>query len=757
MSKKSNSALEKFNKETPESVTRKAYKQMIDDEFNDARKQVIRRQFDQVGLYNEIFDKNRISMGNTLVEIELADLFRKYLESIKTAEFQLQGRKQQPFDGVIASYTLYANKLASYVQGTSQQVDVKAWTDALRNSAPELQKLFADGVNRLGVGNVELVSKGSDDKLVAPKVEKFLSVTEPKWKQEERALDALQESGIPVTSENIEKALESLYGRPNNSAQSGLPSIAEQYPTEKDLINLFLLIEKVSVGFIQGPLQGYDTLSAEQKKNLKAKIGLFKDEFRNLGIQKETDLARVNLVVNRVNQPGAIRNRAEYDFAIANLELLKKETIENIQQRNAKALGVNRPQEPLELAEVAKYFDDAIEQIKSNWVSKLPVLDNLEAEMAQIQQFVDDLRRRRGRQPQAPNLPEQNPERNITYPEEPPAVGPPRRGRPPKAGVPDRPVQGPAEGTIYLQPEEGQAPPPRRGRPTKGGPTEQAPAQLSDADKIKFFGQWFSTLTQAQKEALPVFDDVDHAYRFALENRAFEGFGKKRGKGKTSLSISDMFWIMKALGGGKAHGRAHGGRANGLLWLMKNLGLGRAHGGQAGFSMDKTREIVDQWPNFPYYVPPASKTGPMLTNPRSRVHIPTEGNGKPKRGRPAKGGILPVVALVGKQIAKQAVKEGVKHGVKSLSEGKLSHNTDTTGFLSNPKSSPEVNSYYCNTRRRQGIKDPACGGAVPLVLTSPEVNSYYCLQRKRQGIKDPICGGAKKKAKKRGKPSYDEI
>jgi hypothetical protein len=52
MSRKSNSALEKYNKETPESQERKGYKQLIDDEFNDARRQVIRRQFDQVGLYN---------------------------------------------------------------------------------------------------------------------------------------------------------------------------------------------------------------------------------------------------------------------------------------------------------------------------------------------------------------------------------------------------------------------------------------------------------------------------------------------------------------------------------------------------------------------------------------------------------------------------------------------------------------------------------------------------------------------------------
>lgn len=692
MPKKSNTALEKYNKETPDSENRKAYKQMIDDEFNDARKQVIRRQFDQVGLYNEIFDKSRISMGNTVVEVEIADLFRKYLESIKIAEMKLNDGKNQPFDEVLTNYSTLANKLSAYVSATTQTIDVKQWTDALRNSAPELQKLLADGLNRLGVGKLELVHKGTDKLLTPPNVSGFLSVTEPRWKEEERALKALEDAGVPVTPENIQKALESMYGKPkpNNSAQSGLPS--EKSPTEKDLINLFLLIEKVSVGYIQGSLQGYDTLSPEQKKNLKSKIGLFKDESRNLKIQKEEDLRRFDLSIDRANQPSAIRNSAEYRMVIANLEALKKETIEKFQSRNESVFGSYRPNEPQELAEIIKNFDDAIEQVKSNWVSKLPALDK-----------VEDILRKTQKEREREGLVERRPYGDVApLPEEPPAVGPPRRGRPPKEGLPDRPVQGPVQGQVPIALPEGQAPPPRRGRPTKGGPAEQAPAQISDADKIRYFGQWFSTLTQAQKEALPTFDDIDHAYRTALENRAFEGFGKKRGKGKSALSVSDIYWIMKALGGGKAHGKAHGG--------------------QAGFSMEKTREIVDQWPNFPYYVPPASKTGSMLKNPRSRVHIPTEGNGKPKRGRPAKGGILPVVAMIGKQIVKHVVKDQIKKAVKGAVQGK-----------------------------------PGNPNTMPPPTSSPQANAHYCRTRARQGIKDPACGGAKKKAKKRGKPAYDVI
>jgi hypothetical protein len=158
-----------------------------------------------------------------------------------------------------------------------------------------------------------------------------------------------------------------------------------------------------------------------------------------------------------------------------------------------------------------------------------------------------------------------------------------------------------------------------------------------------------------------------------------------------------------------------------LLLLMKAVGgrksKGKAHGGQAGFSIEKTREIVEQWPNFPYYVPPASKTGPKLNNPRSRVHIPTEGNGMPfKSIRRKKGGVIPAVVGV---IAKQAIKQGIKQGIKEGVKGSVKQYSDA-------ENKAAINKYYCHTRARQGIKDP-------------------------------LCGGAKKKAKKPGKPKYDVI
>jgi hypothetical protein len=186
---------------------------------------------------------------------------------------------------------------------------------------------------------------------------------------------------------------------------------------------------------------------------------------------------------------------------------------------------------------------------------------------------------------------------------------------------------------------------------------------------------------------------------------------------------------------------------------------GKAHGGQAGFSMDKTREIVEQWPNFPYYVPPSSKTGKMLNNPRSRVHIPTEGNGKPKRGRPKKcspkeGGILPLLGLV----AKFAVKKAVKHGVKHLVKKGIKKAVQKTA-------KKVVKREVKNTVKDQVKNQPEQGESQEAPAPAPAPQSpadvFYCRTRARQGISDPKCGTGKahgkKKAKKSGKPKYDVI
>jgi hypothetical protein len=132
---------------------------------------------------------------------------------------------------------------------------------------------------------------------------------------------------------------------------------------------------------------------------------------------------------------------------------------------------------------------------------------------------------------------------------------------------------------------------------------------------------------------------------------------------------------------------------------------GKAHGGQAGFSLDKTREIVDQWPGFPYHVPPASKTGPMLNNPRSRVNNRTEANGRPKR-----------ICKMDMSAASIACRKG----------------EDPPKRRGRPKkASPKEKS--------PKEKSPKEGGR--------------CIKR----MGKTYCGLGKKKAKKSGKPKYDVI
>lgn len=62
---RSNTAMNKFNEPTPASLSRKQEMELVENEFNDPRKTVIRRLFDQTSLYNELFDKNRIKFSDT--------------------------------------------------------------------------------------------------------------------------------------------------------------------------------------------------------------------------------------------------------------------------------------------------------------------------------------------------------------------------------------------------------------------------------------------------------------------------------------------------------------------------------------------------------------------------------------------------------------------------------------------------------------------------------------------------------------------
>jgi hypothetical protein len=159
MPRQSNKALEKFNKPTAESIQAKQAKELVDDEYNDIRRQIIRREFDQVNLYNELFDANREKFGDTLLEYKLIELFKTYINQITESRRRLGENRPNPFNDLIGAYNAFTSSLSSYVdlaQKKNSRVDVKSYQDELRESATPLQQLL-DYALAMVSGNVPAV------------------------------------------------------------------------------------------------------------------------------------------------------------------------------------------------------------------------------------------------------------------------------------------------------------------------------------------------------------------------------------------------------------------------------------------------------------------------------------------------------------------------------------------------------------------------------------------------------------------------
>jgi hypothetical protein len=208
--------------------------------------------------------------------------------------------------------------------------------------------------------------------------------------------------------------------------------------------------------------------------------------------------------------------------------------------------------------------------------------------------------------------------------------------------------------------------------------------------------------------------------------KAMTRYNSNRGGMKTDTNFGQLVAESEARNPRKKNCRYN---TRGFLISCSGKAHGKAHGGQAGFSLDKTREIVDQWPGFPYYAPPASKTGPMLNNPRSRVNNRTEANGRPtvakKPGRPKK--ICPMDMSEASIACRRGEDPPKRRGrPPKPTEPKEGGSVRIPGFHEKRTALPKK-------------KAPKEGGR--------------CIKR----MNKTYCGLGKKKAKKSGKPKYDVI
>ena len=315
---KSNSSLNKFNAETPASLSRKQEKELVENEMNDARKQVIRREFAQTALYNELFDRNRMKFGDITLEYKLNSKLQEYLNSIEKAKLKLQEGMPSPYNDIYGAYSTLVSELNAYVSSDkTKTADVNVWLTAIRQSADELNRLLDMGLTS----------------------EKQTSLV-----------------GLPKDKKNL----------------SGSFKVKENFKVEdKDIINLYLLIQQVQSGYnlhqLDTTFKTYDSLpKGEQKKLdsilLKLRSGEKIDDVLMPRIEGKLKNRKqqLKLIKSDINKlyPDEIK------ALIQNLELEKKKELEFIQQQGIENEGYYRPHEPEILANVAKEYDDNIEWMK---------------------------------------------------------------------------------------------------------------------------------------------------------------------------------------------------------------------------------------------------------------------------------------------------------------------------------------------------------------------------------------------------------
>jgi hypothetical protein len=279
---KSNSALNKFTKETPELMKRRAEQQLVVNEFNDARSQVIRRLFDQTALYQELFDKNQ-TMGNTIIEMDINKALTKYLKSIELAKVKVEENEPKPFNDIFGAYSNAVTSINSYINSTGQRPAIaKNYTQTLASSAPLLFELYNLGLNKFTTIDTSSIleslspnqAKERKPETVKSDAEKEAeSKTSDDYDKLISEIDKVLNENKPVGQGKRNKRKGGASGKVQLIEPGNKPKI-----TKEDLSSLWLLYENVRSSYETGQaiadinLAGVVSVSKAERSRLEKKL-----------------------------------------------------------------------------------------------------------------------------------------------------------------------------------------------------------------------------------------------------------------------------------------------------------------------------------------------------------------------------------------------------------------------------------------------------------------------------------------------------
>jgi hypothetical protein len=139
------------------------YRELVNDEFNDARSQVIARQFMQTKQFLESYEREKV--GDRLVNLEVAKTITKFNNAIIQSTSDIDNNKPNSEEGIIIAYRTAVDMLDAYVNASGTKTrDTERYRGMLFQAVPALNTYYekASQLDKIGYVDVRQLERIAD-------------------------------------------------------------------------------------------------------------------------------------------------------------------------------------------------------------------------------------------------------------------------------------------------------------------------------------------------------------------------------------------------------------------------------------------------------------------------------------------------------------------------------------------------------------------------------------------------------------------
>jgi len=153
-----NSSLNKFG-----NLRSNQYRELINDEFNDARSQVIARQFTQSKQFLETYEREKV--GDRLVNLEVAKTITSLNNAIIKSTNEIDNNQPNSEEGIIVAYRTAIDMLNAYINASGTKTrDTERYKQMIYSAIPALNTYYekASQLDKIGVVDTKQLQLISD-------------------------------------------------------------------------------------------------------------------------------------------------------------------------------------------------------------------------------------------------------------------------------------------------------------------------------------------------------------------------------------------------------------------------------------------------------------------------------------------------------------------------------------------------------------------------------------------------------------------